>query len=341
VCCADDAYALPLAVTVRSALDHLDPARVLELFVVDAGITPRSRKRAIASWPAERVRARFLPVELARLRHVPSGGHISVASYARILLPELLPDTLERAIYLDSDVLVLGDLGRLWDEPLGGALCLAVQDTSAPFIDLAVALPSRPVRAIVDRPIENYAELGLDPRAAYFNSGVMLVDLRGWRAEDIPARLLRCIEDNRRHVRFWDQYALNAVLAGRWRALDPRWNVSPYLEDCGSFEASPFDRAGYENATREPWIVHFVGPDKPWQAGSRLRFAERFHEHRARTVWRGWLGARALVAARLARERRRLRKQIGRARKHATRARRAARGPLRALRRLVSPTGPR
>ena len=43
VCCADEAYALPLAVTVRSALDHLDPSRVLDLYVVDAGITPRKQ----------------------------------------------------------------------------------------------------------------------------------------------------------------------------------------------------------------------------------------------------------------------------------------------------------
>jgi lipopolysaccharide biosynthesis glycosyltransferase len=340
VCCADDAYALPLAVAVRSALDHLDPTRVLSLFVVDGGLSARSRERLLRSWPADRVRVRFLTAQLDRLRNVPRGGHISLATYIRILLPELLPAGIERALYLDCDVLVLGDLGRLWDEPLAGALCLAVQDTAAPFIDAELANPACLAGTITPRPIENYAELGLDPRAPYFNSGVMLVDPVGWRAEDVGERLLRCLDANRRHVRFWDQYALNVVLAGRWRALDLRWNVSPYLAGYGGHATSPFARDAFESALREPWIVHFLGPDKPWQAASRLRHADAFHEHRRRTAWRGWLGAGAQTAARVARERRRLRKKLGRARKRMRRARHAARGRLRALRLRFRPAPP-
>jgi lipopolysaccharide biosynthesis glycosyltransferase len=332
-CCADDAYALPLAVAVRSALDHLDPSRVLELHVIDAGFTPASRARLLASWPAERLRVRFVPVTAGRVHHLPSGGHVSAASYARILLPELLPE-IERVIYLDSDVVVLGDLGRLWDEPLHDTACLAVQDNSAPFIDAERACPRCVPHILTPRPIENYADLGLDPRGKYFNSGVLVMDLRRWRDAGFPERMLRCIEDNRDHLRFWDQYALNAVLAGSWRELDLRWNVSPYLSNYESWERSPFERDAFERAVSDPWIVHFLGPDKPWQMGSRLRCAEHFHAHRARTAWAGWRGSLAGASARVARERRRARKQWGRMRKRLLRWQRGARGPLRRLRRL-------
>jgi lipopolysaccharide biosynthesis glycosyltransferase len=334
-CAADDAYALPLAVTIRSALDHLDPARRLRIHVIDAGISDVNRERLLASWPRERADVLFERLSMRKLAHVPVGGHISAASYVRILLPEILPPTLERVIYLDSDVVVLEDLGRLWDRPLAGALCLAVQDGSAPFMDVERACPRSVGHVLTPRPIENYAALGIDPCAKYFNGGVMAIDLAGWRAERLPERFLRCVEDNRAWLRFWDQYALNAVLVGRWDELDLRWNVSPYLASYPSWDRSPFEREAFERAVASPWIVHFLGPDKPWQTGSRLRYAREFHRHRVGTAWEGWRGTLACADARVARERRRLRKQRGRAGKRLSRAwRRARRWPRRLLERL-------
>ncbi len=334
-CAADDAYAIPLAVTIRSALDHLDPARRLRIHVIDAGLSDASRARLLASWPRARADVVFEPLAMAKLAHVPVGGHINAASYVRILLPEILPATLERVIYLDCDVVVLADLGRLWDAPLAGRPCLAVQDGSAPFMDVEVACPRSARHVLTPRPIENYAALGIDPRAKYFNAGVMSLDLARWRADRLPERLLRCVADNREWLRFWDQYALNAVLASEWGELDLRWNVSPYLGSYPSWDRSPFEREAFERAVAAPWIVHFLGPDKPWQAGSRLRYAREFHRQRAVTAWRGWRGTLACAEARVARERRRLRKQRGRAGKRLSRAWRSARRwPRRLLGRL-------
>ncbi len=333
-CAADDAYALPLAVTVRSLLDHLDPARGLELYVLDGGLTPASRERLRRSWAGGRVRAHFVPCETGSLG-VPVGGHVSAMSYARILLPRLLPAQLDRVIYLDCDLVVLADVGRLWDLSLDGRACLAVQDASAPYLDAELALPRCAPHVLTPRPLENYAELGLDPHAKYFNAGVLLVDLARWREDDVAGRLLACIRANLRWIRFWDQYALNAVLSREWGELDARWNVSPYLASYGTWQHSALERGAFEAAVRAPWIVHFLGPDKPWQAGSRLRYAEHFHRHRARTAWAGWRGAAALASARGARERRRIRKLWGRARKRLKpRWRSATRWARQRLRRL-------
>jgi lipopolysaccharide biosynthesis glycosyltransferase len=105
----------------------------------------------------------------------------------------------------------------------------------------------------------------------------MLVDVRSWREDDIGAlasRYLRQASD----VMFWDQEALNAVLAGRWRELDPRWNRMPSAE-----------RLGDPGAAAEPSIVHFSGMLKPWrlpETPSGLRAL--FYRHLDETPWAGW-----------------------------------------------------
>ena len=78
---ADEAYAMPLAVMVRSLVANLDPARTLRLYVIDGGLTARSRARITASWPRERLAIEWLVPDLARLGKLKVSGHVHVATY--------------------------------------------------------------------------------------------------------------------------------------------------------------------------------------------------------------------------------------------------------------------
>jgi len=335
---ADEAYAIPLGVTVRSAIGRLGAQRRLRVFVVDGGLTPASRERLLRSWDPGRARVEWLVPDRSATRDLPSGGHMSLATYARILLARLLPQDLERVLYLDTDVLVRADLCDLWSRPLEGHTCLAVQDAGTPFVDAEQALPgyaARGAHVLTPRPIENYRDLGLDPRAPYMNTGVLLMDLELWRAEQVEARVLRCLAENRRWVRFWDQYALNVVLSGRWGALEPRWNVSPYLAGCSTWRQGPYPREAFERALADPSIVHFLGPEKPWQLGCRLPWADEWRACCRELAWSAPERARFTLAARARRERGRLAKAGRRSGKRLRPAlRRLRRGLLRGARRL-------
>ena len=246
---ADDNFALPLAVTVRSALDNLAPDRKLRIYLMDAGMTDDSRARLLRSWPAGRFRIEWLKVDASRLAGLPISGHVNLVSYYRLLIPQILPVDLPRAIYLDADLIVRTDLARLWDCDQSGQLCLAAQDCASPFFDSFQTLVNyqlcRPHMGPA-YPVPNFRELGFKPEAAYFNAGVLLIDLAAWRVADVSRRLLECLEEHRRHVVFWDQYALNVVLAGRWGQLDLRWNQGSHVFHYPTWEQSPFDRQTYE-----------------------------------------------------------------------------------------------
>ena len=133
----------------------------------------------------------------------------------------------------------------------------------------------------------NYRQLGLRPDAKYFNDGVLLIDVAGWRRIDLPAQLLACLAENREHVAWWDQYALNVVLAGRWRETDRRWNVGIHAFAFPSWEQSPFDAESLRELREDPWIIHFNSAAKPWRAKCEHPWRGEFFRYLDRTAWAG------------------------------------------------------
>lgn len=291
VAAADEGYVLPLAVAIRSAIDRLGPGARLRVFLIDGGITPASRRRLADSWRDERCTVEWLPLETVRLAEFTVSEHVTRTCYARLLIGDMLPADLDRVIYIDADMLVRRDIDLLWREPLAGHVALAVEDAAAPRIDAAIGLPSYPrcgSLLAAARPVANYRELGMAADASYFNSGLLSIDLARWRREEIGPRCLEVLRRHREHVLWWDQYALNVVLAGRWRPLDPRWNQGAAVYKYPSWDCSPFDRDTFAAVRDDPWIVHFCSPRKPWHLFCDHPRSAEFVAAVQRTAWKGW-----------------------------------------------------
>jgi lipopolysaccharide biosynthesis glycosyltransferase len=291
VSAADEGYAMQLAVAIRSLIGRLDPASSCRLFIVDAGLSAASRARCLEAWKDGRVEVRWLASPLEPLRGLPVSDHVTQTSYLRLLLDRLLPAEVSKCIYLDADLVVRRDLTPLWNEPLAGWTALAVTDLGSPRIDAKLGLPAfRRCRHLLAarRPVPNYRALGLDPRAKYFNAGVLVVDLDRWRGEAVGRRSLEVLERHREHVIWWDQYALNVTLAGRWGELDGRWNQVAHLHVYPSWQESPVDCGLFHRLRDDPWVVHYCSASKPWHADCRHPRADEFFAVLDATPWRGW-----------------------------------------------------
>lgn len=288
---ADENYAMPLAVTIRSVMEHLPASEKVKLFILDGGISSATRERLRRSWDDPRIQLQWLAPDVSRIADLPVSDHISSTAYLRLMLPELLGPEIDRAIYLDADMLVRRDLRALWDEPLNDHLVLAVQDFAAPFIDASRSMSNfieaKPYLSAV-HPVANHAELGLDRDAMYFNSGLLVMNLKQWRSENITDKVLACLDENRPHVLWWDQYALNVVCAGRWRCLDRRWNQGAHIFEYRSWRESPFEKQLYDQLQSDPWIVHYCSPLKPWHYFSNHPFENDFWRVLSQTAWQGY-----------------------------------------------------
>src|SRR5688500_18900216 len=101
VTASSDRYSMPLAVTFRSALDSLGKSQGLDLYVIDGGITDENKDRLLKSWDDPRLTVTWLQPDMAALGGLVATGHVTYLTYARLLLPALLPQSVEKVLYLD------------------------------------------------------------------------------------------------------------------------------------------------------------------------------------------------------------------------------------------------
>lgn len=285
VCAADDKYAMPLAVMVRSILANLSNDYSIFLFVIDGGIKKKNKQKILKTLSGEYCEVRFIPkpeqfarrLEEAYRYTVTEGqakNYISIAQYYRIFIAELLPEQIKKAIYLDCDLVVNEDLSQLWQTDLEENYVLAAQDTW--------------IRSVsADNGLLNYQQLGIDPNAKYFNSGVLVINLEKWRREKILTKATEYLNHYKEHVLYGDQDILNALFTGQWGELDPRWNVTPGIYEYASWQESPFPENVYNNLMHNPYIIHFAAEAKPWNSQEAF-LKERFFHYLDMTAWSGW-----------------------------------------------------
>ncbi len=271
----DQNYAMPLAVTLASLSANLRRSHTVCAHVLYRELPLDTRRKIEQSVPQDTVEIDWIeigPSHLDSLRAtLRSFDTVSLESYYRLLLPDVLPRDLCKVIYLDSDLVVVGDLASLWDLDVTATSLLAVPELAS-----ASSLVSSPAG------IRLYRELGLSPDLKFFNSGVMLINLHKWRQDQVAPRAFVYLEAAIHYLRWHDQEALNAVLAGDWRELDPRWNVTMHLfRDDATAARNP-------GLLREPYIVHFNSAIKPWQPDFSMGFRDLFFQYLDKTAWSGW-----------------------------------------------------
>lgn len=274
-CAANAPYAMPLAVTLRSAATHLDRDRRLVAYVVDDGIASDDKRRIIQSLP-ERASVNWIEPRRKNFDGLPLWGRMPITTYDKIMVADFLPADVRRAIWLDCDMLVLADLAALWDRPFSGATTLAVQDSLVPFVSSRFG-------------VGGYDELQMDPDTPYFNAGMMVIDVNAWRAANVSRLALEYLKKFQKRVCFWDQEALNAVLAGTWNPLEPRWNWSANLD---RLAGSATNHRGATPAQSR--LVHFSGNIKPWVINNGGTLDASYFEMLDETAWAGWRPARTM-----------------------------------------------
>lgn len=274
---ADEIYALPLAVAVRSLVDHLGDRR-LRVYIIEGELTQATKSRLRSSWPST-VESHFLRPDPKRLGGLPLSwdpavSYINRSAYLRLFAPDLLPTDCRKVLYLDVDILALSDVTDLWKTDLENHPIAAAQDE-------VVRVVSSPKAAV------DYESLGLRSDTKYFNSGMLLMNLDVWRAENLSAKVIDYVVRNQGKVRLPDQDGLNAVLAGRWKQLDSSWNhLVSEPEKLVIIPPGEFDGGRDGVPPPEVRILHFGGPTKPWMHRFTHRaYQELYHTYQRRTAW--------------------------------------------------------
>jgi len=258
---SDNNYAQHMAVSIASLLVNAVQPGLLCINILHDGlaeehcnkITPLAALRPDTT-------IRFIRVSAHDLREYPLHTKLHpVAAYYRLKLPELLPEV-TKVLYLDSDIIVKGDIADLWVDDLGSLMLKAVEEP-------------RSLNA------ERLTSFGMKAESPYFNSGVLSLNLALMRAEDFNTRAAQLVGKYAPALRYQDQDVLNALAEGRWAPLPLPYNSFFYVF-IGIYQRDfmLYKEADIEQARRTPYIIHYNQHPKPWAEGCiDPRRGEYFH----------------------------------------------------------------
>ena len=273
VLAGDRDFAFPMTVALHSALSRFDRREAVNVFLLSQGVSAADQERSLKAVEGVHPRAtvEWIDVDGADVSDLPIGLWHSRGMYLRLLIPSLLPEHYRRVLYMDGDIVVKRDLSALWRLDTGDHAVMAVQNFSDPT--LGTAMPH--LLAHIDAPTDR----------GYFNSGVLFMDLPRWRERQVVERTMAFIRRHKEQLAFGDQDGLNAAFAGDWGRLDPGYNVQLLTLNRFGGDAGDDPHGLREQLLREAAMLHYTGPQKPWNRRYAGAASGDFLEAAARSGW--------------------------------------------------------
>ena len=184
--------------------------------------------------------------------------------YYRLLMANIIPSNIEKIIYIDSDVLVRHDLTELWNYDISDYTIAAVENQSDGSCF--------------------YKRLNYPKEIGYFNSGVLLVNLKKWREQSLSDCFIDYIKCNPEKLINPDQDVLNYVLKDTKMNLPLKYNVQEAFYRIEMNSKLKLHLSDVIEARENPYILHFTEL-KPWEKLCNHPLKQLFFIYKRETPW--------------------------------------------------------
>lgn len=203
---SDTNYCPFMATAIASILKNAAPDDEFSLHVVDSGLTEDDLQKLEELKKIKDFKLAYYRPNLQEyVQYLRNDiGNFPIVVNARLFVEKFLPESLDKVIYLDADIVVLGSLRELWETDLGDNFVGAVPDPNMR--------------------LSHRRDIGLPDDHKYFFSGGLLINLKKWREDRVLDKLLKICLEIKEKIEFPDQDVLNTYasrtsyypLAGRW-----------------------------------------------------------------------------------------------------------------------------
>lgn len=266
VCNIDNKYVEHCGVMLSSLFVN-NHSCSFRIHVINSGVHDEAKARLTSFATKFNAIVFFYDVDFSKVRDFPitKKDHLSLAAYLRLFMSEVLPNDIDKILYLDCDLLVVDSVEELWETDIEN-VAIAVVEERSPF------------------DTESPVILGYPVGYSYFNSGVMLVNLKYWREHNLFSRFIEFISLNSEIIILHDQDVLNAILYNARKFVSIRWNLMDFFlfaqPDVQSIRMSDL-----QSSMRHPAIVHFTGKRKPWLRNCDSPFRNQYVELAGKHGW--------------------------------------------------------
>lgn len=259
----DDNFVKYMIVSLHSMIKNASKEYEYRIHVLHTNISAEMQER-MQKLENEQFTVRFEDVsgylesisDLLPLRH-----YYTKTTYFRLFIAEMFPQY-EKAIYIDSDTIVTGDISKLYENELGDFLIGACHEQAMVQVDVYGTYAERVVGVSRDQ---------------FFNAGLLLINAKRWRETELFDRFLYHLNEYD-FVVTQDEDYLNLICKDRVFWLDQRWNTSL------------IDGFVYPYDIKDAYILHYIMVNKPWHYRN-CRGADIFWSYASETSVYGELQA--------------------------------------------------
>jgi lipopolysaccharide biosynthesis glycosyltransferase len=268
----DENYVQHCAVTITSLCNNTPNAKI-NISIVHNGISKKniSKLNKYLKSFVNINQVNWLEINPELLKDAPLTHHVSLATYYRILLPDILDKNLNKVLFLDSDLIIRENITPLWQTEIS-------QFSHAGVIEYGT-----------DH--QHKKSIGISEDSLYFNAGVMLINLDYWRDYNISQKAVQYIRENKEQITLWDQDVLNYIIESKWLPVEPKWNATAIV-----FKSELWEQRGFasqlceqlEQVKNNPSIIHFTGSAKPWHYYHNHPHKNDYYYYLKKTPWRNF-----------------------------------------------------
>ena len=242
----NDGFIQHLCASVASVLHSSGKTDSLNFYILNNNISQENKNKVLNLKKIKNCNIEFIDVNEELFKNCPLNKafpHLTVQSYYRFIIADIKP-TLDKAIYLDCDTVVIGSLSELWDTELGEKYCGVVQDMN-PY-----------------GPLEDAKRLNID---AEFNAGVMLINMKKWNEDAISHKLFEKIKElsDKNILQWLDQDALNCTFDKKVLWISPMYNYQQTAKNKPFY--TKYTEKDINHARTNVVVIHYNGQEKPWK----------------------------------------------------------------------------
>ncbi len=183
------------------------------------------------------------------------GTHVSEATYYRLFLQDYITDDIDFITYVDCDVFANKNPESLLQKHIEN-----------------MKLNNKTISVCIESSMIDYGknELGLKSNK-YFNAGVMIIDFKKWKTNDLKDKFLKIMYEYQQKLLFWDQDILNIYFDGDFEIMDDSLNFKFDME-----------RNNESSVSANVSLIHYSGKFKPWS----IKGAVNYHSEYFQSIYR-------------------------------------------------------
>lgn len=246
----DNNYVRPLSCAITSILKNSSPETDLHIFILEQDVSFENKSKILSLKDIKDCEISFIKIDPSLFCNFPDfkDSYITKTAYFRFLIADLLKD-IDKVLYLDCDVIVPSEIKELFLQDITDFYIGGVEDIGF-YFDRMCSIKSFDT---------------------YVNSGVLLINLKKWRQDNISQKLFDVVEQYNDKLVYHDQTAINLVCKGKIKVLDLYYNLQVFICYKISILLNHPLRKQLLQVIKEPKIIHYTNNRKPWNTYCPLR----------------------------------------------------------------------